>query len=168
MGLFNWFKKKTPSIKKVFDEETYALRMETRKQERELRRLQMDIEIEELKQELDELRGRNGGDVDTPDDLMQSLVTAFLTKGTHNGQNAGLSEPIPREAMVAPQQAHIPPTVKFSRQQIEAFYAALPLVQRSMLKFAKEEDIKRIITAKIPNIDPETLDLCVDVARNRK
>lgn len=160
MGFYNrlFGKKKNHWGNKTFPDEAYEINAEVRRKKAELRRLELDLELEEKRQMLDDMRREAIDVVDNPEQMLFNI----LSRGFTQAQVVQPAQPIPTNPLgESPDSSGL----HLSREQIEAFFKNLPLTQRALIKYASEDDIKKAIIDKIPNISQETLKLCVEVAK---
>jgi hypothetical protein len=137
---------------------TLELSADVRRKKAELRRIMVDIELEEARQQLAEMR--QSGVIDNPDGLFMNLISnAFQARGAQNNNIEGFSINTP------PSPAGEPPKLQLTRPQIKAFIDGLPPTQKALIKYASDEQLRGAIKEKIPLISDESLDLCVQIAR---
>jgi len=160
MSVFNWFKRKKAASRREFDAEQYELSAEVRRKRALLRRLELDLEIEQAKQELLTMKQEFSQEMgfDSPENLLTQLVqNALMAKGLKpSGENS------PNLNTLSQSEA---PQVVLTRQQIEAFKNGLSPSERAIMKFSSDEDLKAALKSRIPNISAESLALCLEVAR---
>jgi hypothetical protein len=156
MGVFSWFKKKKTTTKREFDQEQYELSAEVRRKRAFLRRLELDLEIEQAKQDLLSMKQEFAQDMglDTPENLFSQLIqNALVAKGLKQPDSLQTENTLSTNEVV------------LTRQQIEDFIKNLSKSERAIMKFAPDDELKAAIKQKIPNISEESLNLCLEIAR---
>lgn len=159
MGIFNIFNKKKKQHGHL-DEEIRELGLEVRRKKSALRQLEIDIELEEKRQELAELRQNmfeENPEQMLFDILKQVLPKQVLAKG--NSATPSFSPEIPHTQNES---------LGLSREQINEFYDSLNDSDKKILKNLSDDKLKLLIKNKMPQIDDNSLNLCLEIIKSKK
>jgi len=163
MAFFNWFKKNRKKKGNYIDDEMRELSLDVRRKKSLLRQLEIDLEIEQAKQELNTIKSEEFQQ--NPEMMLFNLINTFMSRGQNNanGEIAHLKTPENSKNYNSNKER-----VVLSQQQIETFFNNLSIFEKTSLKMMSDDNLKQIIKNKIPSIDEESLNLCVTIARENR
>lgn len=186
MGLFNWFRTKTEEERKVrhvFTDEDREFSKQITQAKRELElakisredslhklkmekeKIQLDLEIEELKQQYSDLTEDEPDTQENDTDYVKMflpLLLAGINKPTSTVATAPVSNAPTTSTSSQMEQKQL---TSLTDEQMEQIWENTPIQYKLASKTMSDEQIKSFIQQKLPNADADTLLRAIRVIR---
>lgn len=137
--------------------------IEDQREDRYLRRLERQVRRAELEEELygdDEEDEQKG---DSPEAMLFSFLNNLMKRKQPQGTNNGFAIDMP-SSLPQPEPQQMQPT-QLSPERIKQIWNNLPEQYKAIAKNLSDEDLKRYIMNEMPTIDAVSLDQAVAIVR---
>lgn len=164
MSIWNFWKKNKEIVKKrgnpqefgdddrEFAYEVIRQKSELARLQREIRRAELQYQLEERKAHLEDLRSELSSDDDDEDrpDITQTLITAFLPLIAQNLLSKQQPQAVTTSVEVTPSALHL------TDEQLLEYKKQIPKQYLSIAKGLSSEQLRQVIEQKIGKIDDDT------------